>query len=78
MILPPLHIKLDFIRQFVKAFNKEDAYFKVIQEKLPNLSAEKVKERVFIGPQIRKLTKNPKFLSAITNVKKKFGFLLQK
>ena len=78
MIPPPLHIKLDLIKQFVKAFNKEYAYFKVIQKKLPNLSAEKVKERVFIGPQIRKYTKDPKFLSAMTNVEKKLGFFLQK
>ena len=53
MILPLLQIKLCLIKQNVKALNKEGACFKYIQEKSPNLSAEKVKEVVFVGPQIR-------------------------
>ena len=35
------------------------------------MSAEKVKEGVFVGPQIRKLTKDMQFLSIMTNVEKK-------
>ena len=62
MILPTLHIKLGFMKQLVKALNKEDAWFKYIQEKFPNLSAEKVKEGVFVGPQIGKLNKHPDFV----------------
>ena len=50
------------MKQFVKALNKEDAWFKYIQEKFPNLSAEKVKEGVFVGPQIGKLNKHPDFV----------------
>ena len=75
VILPPLHIKLDFMQQFVKALNKEGACFKYIQEKFPYISAEKVKEGGFVGPQIRKLTKNAQFLSAMTNVEKSMAFL---
>ena len=44
------------MKQFVKALTKEGACFKYIQDKFPNLSAEKVKQGVFVGPQIRKLT----------------------
>ena len=35
------------------------------------MSVEKVKEGVFIGPQIRKLSKDPQFLSTMTDVEKK-------
>ena len=78
MILPPLHIKQGLMKQFVKVLNKEGACFKYIQEKFSNLSAEKVKERVFVGPQIRKFTKDLQFLSTMMDMKKKHGFPLQK
>ena len=71
VILLPLHIKLGLMKQFVKALSKEDAWFKCIQEKFPYMSAEKVKEAVFVGPQIRKLTKDEQFLSTMMDVKKK-------
>ena len=46
VILPPLHVKLSLMKQFVKTFIKEGACFKYIQEKFPYMSAEKVKESV--------------------------------
>ena len=70
VILPPLHIKLGLMKQFVKALNKEGACFKYVQEKFPKLSVEKVKEGVFVGPQIRALSKDPQFLSTMTDVEK--------
>ena len=71
VILPPLHFKLGLMKQFVKALNKEGACFKYTQEKFPYMSAEKVKEGVFVGPQVRKLTKDMQFLSTMTDVEKK-------
>ena len=71
VILPPLHIKVGLMKQFVKALNKESACFKYIREKFPCTSAEKAKNGVFVGPQIRKLTKDAQFLSAMTDVEKK-------
>ena len=59
------------MKQFAKALNKVGACFKYIQEKFPNLSADKVEEGVFVGPQIRKLTKNPPFISTMTDAEKK-------
>ena len=59
------------MKLFVKALKKEGACFKYIQDNFPNLSAEKVKQNVFVGPQIRKLTKHPQFLSTMTDVEKK-------
>ena len=71
VILPPLHIKLDLMKQCVKALNKEGACFKYIQEKFPYMNAEMVKEGVFVGPQIRKFIKHAQFLSTMTNMGKK-------
>ena len=53
VILPPLHIKLGLMKQFVKALNKEGTCFKYIQEQFPYMSAEKVKKNVFVGHQRR-------------------------
>ena len=59
------------MKQFVKSLNKEGACFKYMQEKFPNLSAEKVREGVFVGSEIRKVTKDPQFVSTMTDVEKK-------
>ena len=63
------------MKQFVKALIKEGAYFKYIQEKFPFMSAEKIKKSVFVGPQIRKLTKDAQFISTMTDVEKSMAFL---
>ena len=54
VILPPLHIKLGLMKQFVKAFNKESGSFKYIKEKF----LIRVRQSVFVEPQIRKLIKD--------------------
>ena len=61
IILPPLHIKLGLFKQFVKAFNKESPVFQFLQKIFPHLSEAKIKEGVFVGPQIRKLILNNEF-----------------
>ena len=43
ILLPPLHIKLGLMKQFVKALDKQGACFKYIAEKFPKLSAKKSK-----------------------------------
>ncbi|GBM51842.1 hypothetical protein AVEN_8705-1 [Araneus ventricosus] len=53
ILLPPLHIKLGLRKQFVKALNKEGRCFKHFIHAFPGLSATKVKECVFVGPDIR-------------------------
>ena len=39
------------------------------------MSVKKVEEGVFVGPQIKKLTKDAEFLSTITDVEKSMAFL---
>jgi len=55
IILPPLHIKLGIMKQFVKALNKDGDCFKYICTKFPGSMKEKLKAGIFDGPQIRTL-----------------------
>ncbi|KAK3882315.1 hypothetical protein Pcinc_013307 [Petrolisthes cinctipes] len=41
--MPPLHIKLGLMKQFVKALNQESAAFKYLLEFFPKLSETKIK-----------------------------------
>lgn len=66
IILPPLHIKLGMIKQFVKALDKEGDCFKYICRKFPKLSMEKLKGGIFDGPQIRQLIKDADFIKVMT------------
>jgi hypothetical protein len=43
VLLPPLHIKLGLIKNFVKALDRNGPAFALLCEKLPTLSTEKVK-----------------------------------
>ena len=55
ILLTPLHIKLGFMKQFVKSLNQEGDYFRYLGNKFPSISDAKLKAGVFDGPQIRKL-----------------------
>ena len=49
ILLPPLHIKLGLIKNFVKAMNKHRKDFEYLREKCPKFSVVKLKEGIFIG-----------------------------
>ena len=68
IILPPLHIKLGLMKQFVKALDKHGDCFNYIVKKFPGLSMEKMKAGIFDGPQIRKLIQDQPFTSHMTAV----------
>ena len=55
VLLPPLHIKLGLMKNFVKAIENNSDAFWYLCNKFPELSYEKVKEGVFIGQQIKKV-----------------------
>ena len=59
--MPPLHIKLGLIKQFVKALDRNSEAFKYLQNFFPKLSEAKIKAVIFIGPQIRKMLECTKF-----------------
>ncbi|GBL90029.1 hypothetical protein AVEN_178422-1 [Araneus ventricosus] len=61
IIIPPLNIKLDLVKNLVKAMEKNGPAFKYLHEKFPRLSVAKIKEGFFVGPQIKQLLRDPKF-----------------
>ena len=61
VLLPPLHIKLGLMKNFVKALHKNGAAFQHLSTVFPGLSASKLKEGIFVGPQIREVLKDTDF-----------------
>lgn len=68
ILLPPLHIKLGLMKNFVKAMGKSNSNgFLYLCEKFPKLSHAKLKEGIFVGPQIREVLKDPDFEKSLTS-----------
>ena len=70
IILPPLHIKLVLMKQYVKTLNKNKHgdCFKYICRKFQGLSIEKLKQGIFDGPQIRQLINDSEFVKSKTEL----------
>ena len=71
VLLPPLHIKLGLMKNFVKAINKNGTAFHYLRQKFPRLSEAKIKEGIFVGPQIRNLLKDEHFDTILEGKEKK-------
>ena len=68
--MPPLHIKLDLMKNYVKQLEKSKPKgFAFLCNKFPNISEAKLKESIFDGPQIREVLKDPKFEKEPTSIK---------
>lgn len=67
VLLPPLHIKLGLMKQYVKALDKEGECFKYLKKQFPKLSDAKITEGIFDGPQIRKMLRDDDFISTMTD-----------
>ena len=65
IILPPLHIKLGLMKQFVKALNVNNPSFLYLKSKFTKLSDAKIKEGIFVGLQIRQLLTDEKFAGTL-------------
>jgi len=70
VVLPPLHIKLGLMKQFVKALKKEGECYQYLQQQFPKLSEAKIKEGVFDGSQIRKMLRDDSFIEHINDTEK--------
>jgi len=68
ILLPPLHIKLGLMKQFVKAMDKTSPGFLFLKQKFPTISENKIKEGIFIGPQITKIMANNEFENILSEV----------
>ena len=66
IFLPPLHIKLGLMKNFVRGMDKEGAGFKYLKFKFPKTSDAKLTAGIFIGPQIRELLHDHMFTDALT------------
>ena len=65
--MPPLHIKLGLMKNFVKAMGKHRSNgFEFLCKNFPKLSQAKLKEGIFVGIQV---FKNPEFEKALNTLK---------
>jgi hypothetical protein len=60
VFLPPLYIKLGLMKNF-EAMDKNGTGFTYLKRKYPRLRDAKIKEGIFVGPQIRELMKDEQF-----------------
>lgn len=65
VLLPPLHIKLGLMKNFVKALNKEGQAFKYLLQTFPQISDAKLHAGIFDGPKIRTLLKDKHFYTTM-------------
>jgi len=70
MLLPPLHIKLGLMKNYVRALNKKGNAFKYLAMRFPYISEAKLKADIFVGPQIRELLSDQNFKSKMNSVEK--------
>lgn len=70
ILLPPLHIKLGLMKQFVKALDKKGACFQHITTVFPKVTSEKLTAGIFDGPQIRQLVRDNSFVLTMASVEK--------
>jgi hypothetical protein len=73
ILLPPLHIKLGLMKNFIKPMDQTGLAFKYLAEKFPPLSDVKIKEGVFVGSQICKLLRDDMFNNLLHGDEKKLG-----
>ena len=66
IILPPLHIKLGLMKQFIKVLDCSRDCFKFICSAFSGLSYEKKKAGIFNGSQIKTLLMDQHFGTTMT------------
>jgi len=66
ILLPPLHIKLEIVKKFIKALDREGDAFNELRRIFPRLSGMKIKEGILNGPDIRRLIKDRQFEDALS------------
>jgi hypothetical protein len=77
ILLPALHIKLGLFKNFVKALKKDGAPMAVLRELFPKLSAAKLKEGVFVGPDTKKMMNSQRFTDSLNAVEKRAWLALK-
>ena len=70
VLLPPLHIKLGLVKQFVKALDFQAEVFQEIRLMFPRLSDAKIKRGIFVGPQRSTMLKSESLEEKINEIEK--------
>ena len=70
VLLPPLHIKLCLVKQFVKALGFEGEVFQDIRSMFFSLSDAKMNGEIFGGPQISTMLKSESLEAKINETEK--------
>lgn len=70
ILLPPLHIKLGLVKQFVKALEPISIAYLHIRKMFPHLSDAKVKGGIFTGPQIRLMLSSQELEQKMTDIER--------
>lgn len=70
VLLPPLHIKLGLMKQFVKALKGKGKCFEYLEKQFPEISDAKLKKGIFDGLQIRKMLKDENFIKSMNKKEK--------
>ena len=69
VLMPPLHIELGLMKNLVKAMAKHGLNcFEFFYTNFSKLSQVKLKEGIFVGPQIRKVFEEPEFEKALNTL----------
>jgi hypothetical protein len=71
VLLPPLHITLGLIKQFIKALDRDGPTLTFIRGMFPKVTDAKINEGVFIGPQVRKMLASQELQSKMKPVEKR-------
>ena len=71
VFLPALHIKLGLMKNFTKALNKNEKGFQYLRERFPRISEAKVKEGIFVGPQIRNIMNDTAFVDMLNDIERR-------
>lgn len=70
VLMPPLHIKLGLMKQFVKKLNQQSAAFAYLKTFFPKISDAKIKAGLFIGPEIKHIFADKNFPKLLNNAEK--------
>ena len=55
ILLPPSHIKLDVMKNSIKALDQNGSTMQFLRRKFPKISEAKISAGILNGPQIREL-----------------------
>ena len=56
-----MHIKLGFVKNFVKGMDKTGHGFEYVRNNFPSVNDAKIKEDKIMGPQIREMMQDKQF-----------------